>query len=69
MTTAIKHVRLDRKLEAAVNRGLAAALLTDVRTGVKVMSEEGVPAEVMARVFLAPQQRRATDWKHGIPAG
>jgi hypothetical protein len=59
----MKHVRLDKKLDAAVNRGLAAALLTDVRTGIKVMSEEGVPADVMARVFLAPHQRRATDWR------
>ena len=60
----MKHARMDKKLEAAVNRGLAAALLTDIRAGVKVMTEEGVPPDVMVRVFLAPQQRRATDWKH-----
>jgi hypothetical protein len=59
----MKYARTDRKLETAVNRGLAAAMLADVRAGIKVMSEEGVPAEVMARVILSPQQRRATDWK------
>jgi len=59
----MKFVRADKKLDAAVNRGLAAALLFDVPTGVKVMTDQGVPAEVMTRVFLAPQQRRATDWK------
>jgi hypothetical protein len=60
----MKYVRADKKLDAAVNRGLAAALLFDVSTGVKVMSDQGVPSDVMMRVFLAPQQRRATDWKH-----
>ena len=59
----MKYVRVDKKLDAAVNRGLAAALLFDVPTGIKVMSEQGVPADVMTRVFLAPQQRRASDWK------
>ena len=34
----MKHVRIDKKIEAAVNRGLAAVLLADVRAGVKVMS-------------------------------
>jgi hypothetical protein len=59
----MKFVRADKKLDAAVNRGLAAALLFDVPTGVKVMTDQGVPSDVMTRVFLAPQQRRATDWK------
>lgn len=59
----MKYVRLDRKLDAAVNKGLAAALLINIPAGVKVMSEEGVPPDVMARVILAPQQRRSTDWK------
>lgn len=59
----MKQARVDKKLEAAVNRGLAAALLADIRAGVKVMVEEGVPADVMVRVFLAPQQRRASDWR------
>jgi len=60
----MKYIRADKKLDAAVNRGLAAALLFDVPTGVKVMSDQGVPSDVMMRVFLAPQQRRASDWKH-----
>lgn len=60
----MKFVRTDKKLDAAVNKGLAAALLFDVPTGIKVMTDQGVPPDVMVRVFLAPQQRRATDWKH-----
>jgi len=58
------HIRQDKKLEAAVNRGLAAALLVDVAVGVRVMTDAGVPPEIMARLFLAPQLRRSTDWKH-----
>jgi len=50
-------------LDAVVNQGLAAALLVDLDAGVKIMSTGGVPAEVILRVFLKPQQRRATDWK------
>ena len=60
----MKYVRADKKLDAAVNKGLAAALLFDVPTGVKVMSDLGVPSDVMVRVFLAPERRRTTDWKH-----
>ncbi|HEX8964720.1 MAG TPA: hypothetical protein VF801_17100 [Rhodocyclaceae bacterium] len=59
----MKQLRVDKKLETAVNRGLAAALLAGIRAGTKVMSEEGVPQDVMVRVLLAPHQRRATDWK------
>jgi len=59
----VKNARFDKKLDAAVNRGLAAALLINVPAGVKVMADEGVPPEVMARVFLTPQRRRTTDWK------
>ncbi len=59
----MKRLRNDKKTEAAVNKGLAASLLIDVPTGIKVMTELGVPAEVVSRVFLAPQLRRATDWR------
>ncbi len=59
----MKNVRTDKKLDTAVNKGLAAAMLFDVTTGVKVMTEQGVPSDVMMRVLLAPHQRRASDWK------
>ena len=56
--------RIDMKLEVVVNKGLAAALLTDaVPIGIKIMSRGGVPPEVISRVFFQPQQRRSTDWK------
>ena len=60
----IKRDRLDSKLDVAINRGLAAALLVNVQTGIKVMINHGVPPHVATRVFLTPQQRRASDWKH-----
>jgi hypothetical protein len=56
--------RLDNRLNAAVNRALAAALLVDARAGIKVMIDEGVPPQVAARVILEPRHRRATDWQH-----
>jgi predicted RNase H-like nuclease len=59
-----RHDRHDTKLDAAVNKGLAAALLIDVPVGIKIMSEGGVPKEVITRVIFSPQQRRSTDWKH-----
>lgn len=59
----MKYMRVDKKLEHAVNRGLAAAMLADIRVGMKVMTEEGVPDDVMVRVLLAPGKRRASDWK------
>ncbi|MGE5465856.1 MAG: hypothetical protein ACM3Y9_00355 [Ignavibacteria bacterium] len=59
----MQEARSDKKTAAAVNRGLAAALLANVKAGVKLMTEEGVPADVMARVVLAPLRRRASDWR------
>ena len=58
----MKDVRHDTKRDAAVNKGLAAALLIDVPAGIKIMSDGGVPSEVITRVIINPQQRRATDW-------
>jgi len=60
----MKRDRVDSKLDVAINRGLAAALLVDVPAGVKVMIDHGVPPHVVTRVFLTPQQRRASDWKN-----
>jgi hypothetical protein len=57
-------VRIDSNLTAAVNRALAAAMLVNVRAGVRSMIKEGVPAKIAARVLFNPQQRRATDWQH-----
>lgn len=60
----MKSVRVDENLDAAVNRALAAAMLVNVRAGVRSMIKEGVPPLIAARVLFNPQQRRATDWKH-----
>jgi hypothetical protein len=60
----MKRDRLNNRLDVAVNKGLAAALLVDVNAGVKVMIDQGVPPQVVARVLLTPEQRRASDWKH-----
>lgn len=57
------HIRQDTNTSAAVNKGLAAALLVNLPAGFKVMSDAGVPTSVIMRVFLKPEQRRASDWK------
>jgi hypothetical protein len=62
-TGIMKDDRFDIKLDAVVNKGLAAALLNDVSAGIKIMKDGGVPPEIVTRVFLEPQHRRASDWK------
>jgi len=54
--------RSNTEIESAVNRGLAVALFEGISAGAKVMSAEGVPLEVSARV-LGNHKRRATDWQ------
>lgn len=54
---------LNKAVEAAVNRGLAATVLDDVRAGAEIMCKAGVPFEVSRRVLLHPTSRRATDWR------
>lgn len=56
--------RIDTRTAAAVNKGLATALLVDIQSGAKIMRAAGVPPEVAVRVFLNPGRRRASDWKH-----
>ena len=63
MNTAVELGRSDADIEAAVNRGLAAALLSDTKIGAEVMLKEGVPPHVVRRVLKSPQKRRFTDWK------
>ena len=59
-----RHVRSDKHLAAAVERGLAMALLNGLPAGAFVMDVEGVPLSVAARVLLHPNRCRATDWHH-----
>lgn len=54
--------RSNTEIESAVNRGLAVALFEGILAGARVMSSEGVPLEVSARV-LGNHKRRATDWQ------
>jgi hypothetical protein len=54
--------RSNTEIESAVNRGLAVALFEGILAGARVMSAEGVPLEVSARV-LGNNRRRATDWQ------
>ena len=54
--------RSNNEIESAVNRGLAVALFEGILAGARVMSSEGVPLEVSARV-LGNHKRRATDWQ------
>ena len=54
--------RSNSEIESAVNRGLAVAMFEGILAGARVMSSEGVPLEVSARV-LGNHKRRATDWQ------
>lgn len=56
--------RQNLTFDEVINRGLAAALLSDASAGIKVMIDGGVPPQVISRVLWAQNQRRATDWKH-----
>lgn len=60
----METIRRNTEMEAAVNRGLAAAMLEGWRSGVKSMVKEGVPPKVAVRVLFNPKQRRASDWQH-----
>lgn len=55
--------RDNKRIEAAVNRGLAVASLKGVAAAAAFMREAGVPLGVSARVLVNPEQRRASDWK------
>lgn len=54
--------RTNTDIESAVNRGLAVAMFEGILAGARVMSAEGVPLEVSARV-LGNHKRRSTDWQ------
>ena len=60
----MKIERVNDKLEASVNKGIAAMLLTGVREGIKVMNHNQVPIQIIARVVISPKFRRSTDWRH-----
>lgn len=56
--------RANRLTATAVERGLAVALLSDLKTGARAMRGAGVPLTVALRVLLHPAQRRTSDWAH-----
>lgn len=56
--------RVNRLAAAAVEQGLAAAMLSDLKTGARLMCGAGVPLGVALRVLLHPTQRRTGDWLH-----
>jgi len=56
--------RQNSTLDELINKGLAAALLDNVSAGIRLLSEAGIPPQVISRVFFSPDQRRATDWRH-----
>ena len=60
----MNKVRLDYKLEAAVNKGVASMLLRGIRAGIKVMKDDRAPEYSIARVILRPESHRASGWKH-----
>ena len=65
MTTNVtESIRTNTEIEAAVNRGLAAARLSDRATAARIMLAAGVPDHVITRVLTGGQvAHRASDWK------
>ena len=64
ITAEIESTRKNKDIEAAVNRGLAAALLSDRSTALKIMLDAGVPQHVIVRVLTGSNVvHRASDWK------
>jgi hypothetical protein len=60
----IESARKNKDIEAAVNRGLAAALLSDKVVGAKIMKDAGVPQHVINRVLMGTTiVHRSSDWK------
>lgn len=55
-------VRANNLTATAVERGLAVALLSDIKTGARLMRGAGVPFTVALRVLLYPGKRRTGDW-------
>ena len=55
--------RQNLTFDELINKGLAAALLTDASVGIRIMNEGGIPPQVISRVLFAPHLRRFTDWK------
>jgi hypothetical protein len=63
ISTSIATKRKNLDLDAAVNSGLAAALLRNRSVGVKIMLDAGVPQHVITRVLMdSRKKRRASDW-------
>ena len=60
----MKIERVNDKLEALVNKGIATILMTGMREGIKVMNHNQVPIQIIARVVISPKFRRSTDWRH-----
>lgn len=57
-------IRTNKEIEAAVNRGLAAARLSDRATAARLMRDAGVPQHVITRVLSGLHVvHRASDWK------
>jgi len=53
--------RTNTKFELIVKHGVSISIFEGIREAARMMSAEGVPVEVSARV-LGHNKRRATDW-------
>ncbi len=53
--------RTNTRFESVVKRGVSISIFEGIREAARMMSAEGVPVEVSARV-LGHNKRRATDW-------
>lgn len=55
------ELRSNKTAEIAVSKGIAAISSNGVLVGIKIMREEQIPLDVIYRVILIPDRRRATD--------
>ncbi len=53
--------RSNHEIAAVVTRGLIEASQHDLSSVIRKMAREGVPRDVIQRVFIDPKRHRATD--------
>lgn len=58
------YVRQDNITAIAVEKAIAATLMSNLQAGARILNESGLPLETALRVLLHPSQRRAGDWHH-----
>ncbi|HZV99806.1 MAG TPA: hypothetical protein VFF74_12540 [Methylophilaceae bacterium] len=59
------NYRSNKEIESAVARGLQEAATKDLSSVLRKLAKEGVPRDVIQRVFIYPKIYRSTDKAKG----